>query len=821
MYQLPEALAPLAAYRQFILVRVAPKPGSATKTNKFSTWPHVQPTTAVSAKTGEQYIVRQGDNYDAHDSAAWLSLDEARTLAASMPVAGDTLHWCVGFVLTSADPFGVLDMDGCLTLQNTWNDNAQGMMQRLPGAFEVSLSGQGLHTWFYYGGTAPAHGKRNNGLAMELYTEKRFIALGHGASGQMWDVTALLPQFIADHFPDIMETADDVIGWGDGPVPEYTPLGDDELLRRAMMRTRTQEPGSVFGAGVFLPSFSDLWGRNVAMLAAAYPGTPYGESEADFALAKELAYWTGKDCARIERFMRASGLVRDKWDEGRGEHGTWLQLTIRRAVAVTMNVYHHKTPTPAAAPVGQADELVAKPYDGSPFILREALMEMFKGCVYIQDHNAALLPNGDIVDQARFNARFAGYAFGMDKEGEKFSKSAWDCFLSNTAIRFPRVEGTEFNPRLPYQHVVERAGRNWVNVYKAPVVERRPGDVQPFMDLLHKLLPNEDDALILLSYMAAVVQYPGVKFRWAPFIQGAMGNGKSTIIGCLKYALGHKYIYQIKVGQIENNFNSWLENHVLYVADDIYSSKDRTDMMEALKSLITETDQSITYKGIDSVMKRIVGNFIFTDNHKDAMKKQDNTRRICTLYCAQQTAHDRQRDGLTKDYFVRTLIPYLEGGGYAHVAELLHTMPIDPRYNPAGECQEAPNTSMTQQAIEDGRTGVEADVMEWVELEEPGFAGNFVSYHMLRRKLDKPMTQMKCDEMLQRLGYERHTHLPRGRLGQFVQPPLDDTKPILYVKRGSMQAEQTNPDIIAALYVAAQNAALTAQTTRRLGGHHV
>lgn len=830
MYQLPDALAPLAAWRQFVLVRIAPKPdgrgGTVTgKTNKFSTWPHQAPKTAIGQE-GQPYAVNFGDNCDAHNPDCWLTWQEAAALAARMPIYGDTTAWHVGFVITAADPFACLDIDSCATLNGTWNDTAQVMMQRKPGAVELSISGQGLHIWSWYLGAPPPHGKRNAALGIELYTEKRFICLGHGATGAMVDSTAVLPNFCTGFFPAQSELAVD--DWSTGPCPEYTVLTDDELMHMAMARTRQQEPGATFGQSIILPSFSDLWTRKMDVMQSAFrtnePHKEYDYSEADFSLAKELAYWTGKDCARIERLIHGSTLKRDKWDERR-KGGTYLTETIGRAVAACQRVYTRKPIMPAAPPAvvdGVDGKLAPQVIEHETFIFREGLVELFAGCVYVQDQNMVLLANGDLVDQARFNARFAGYAFGMDKHAEKTTKSAWECFLANQAVRFPRVEGTEFNPRLEFQHVTSRGGRDWVNTYKAPKVDRAPGDTAPFMELLRKLLPHGDDAIILLSYMAAVVQYPGIKFRWAPFIQGAMGNGKSTVVSCLKHALGHKYVYPIKVGQIENNFNAWLENHVLYIADDIYSSKDRTDMMEALKGLITETDQSITYKGIDSISKRIVGNFLFMDNHRDAMQKRDGTRRICTLYCAQQTSYDRFRDGLTKEYFVRTLIPYLENGGYRAVSEMLHTMVIDPRYNPAGECQEAPETSTTAEAIEDGRTGLESQVGEWIELEEPGFCGGFVSYHMLTAKL-KTMPQyqrsavpLKIQELMQRLGYIKHPGLTKGRLPHFVQP--DDTKPILYVKIGTMQAAQTDADMIAALYIRAQADALTAQTARRFGG---
>lgn len=800
MYILPGALAPLAAYRQFILVQLTPA---------YDKGGQIVPGKTVKHPINPHTLLR----HSAHDPAIWMDCASAARLAAAQG-----LGWCVGFVITAADPFICLDLDSCSTLAGTWNDDAQEMLRRFPGAVELSLSGRGLHVWSFYGGVCPTHGKRNGKRNMELYSELRFIALGGDATGSMSDVGPLLPGFVAEFFPQ-SEAADGPEGWTSAPVPEYTVLTDDELLHRALAATRKQDASAVFGGAAPLPCFADLWTRNLDVLARAYPPQMAGKdidgSAADIALAKELAYWTGKDCERIARLMQQSALKRDKWLPS--VHKTYFHDTVMQGVGFCSAVYHEKPLLPAT--VTQGIKLAPKVIEHNTFIARENLAVIFAGCVYIQDVNAVLLPNGDVVDQPRFNAKFAGYTFVLDNLGEKSTKSAWEAFLGNQLVYFPRTEGTVFDPSLEFQSVVERSGRSWVNIYKEPTVDRRPGDVQPFMDLLRKLLPNGDDALILLSYMAAVVQYRGVKFRWAPFIQGTQGNGKSTLVQCLRYALGHKYIFSVKAGMIENGFNAWLENNVLYVADDIYSAKDRTDMMEALKSLITEVEHAITLKGIDSIQKIICGNFIFTDNHKDAMKKQDDTRRICTLYCAQQSKWDRQRDGLTKAFFSGSFIPWLKNGGYAHVAELLHTMPIDPRYNPAGECQEAPETSVTREAVIDGRTGIEHEVAEWVELGEPGFCGDFISHHMLKSKMienqqyARSATPLKIKEMMNRLGYELHRALPDGRTPEYVMP--DNTRPLLYVKRDAWQANLDDASAVAALYVQAQQEAMTAQVARR------
>ncbi len=804
MYTLPGALAPLANYPQFILVQLTPATDKAG---------NVIPGKSVKHPIHPQRLLP----HNAHDPAIWMTWQDAAQLAERCGPS-----YVIGFVITEADDIVCLDIDSCATLQGTWNDDAQELMRRFPGAVELSLSGQGLHVWGRYRGKCPPHGKRKATQNIELYSELRFIALGTTATGTMYDLTDILPGFIADYFPFDAEAVGGAINWTTTPVPEYTHISDEELLHRALSRTRPQDAMSAFAAGPKLASFSDLWTRNVEVLSSAYPpqmaGKDIDASSCDVALAKELAYWTGKDCARIERLMQQSALKRDKWLT----HRTYLRDTIMQGTRYCTAVHHVKPILLPTVDATSSKRLVPTVITHETFIGREGLARLFDGCVYVQDDNEILLPNGDLVDQARFNAKFAGYAFGMDNNNEKTSKSAWEAFLGNQIIAFPRVEGTAFDPSLSFQEPIERAGRTWVNIYKKPEVDRRPGDVTPFMTLLKKLLPNGDDAVILLSYMAAIVQYPGVKFRWAPFIQGTRGNGKSTLIECLKHALGNKYIFTLKAGMIENGFNSWLEKNLLYIADDIYSTRDRQDMMEALKSMITGRDHAITLKGIDSIQKHICGNFMFTDNHKDAMKKQDDTRDICTLYCAQQSKHDRIRDGLTKQFFTDYLRPWLENGGFAFVAEMLHTMPIDPRYNPAGECQEAPDTSMTAQAVDDGATGLEAEVKEWIEMAEPGFTGDFISSFMLKKKLEgmprqSTMGPLKMQELLGRIGYEPHRALPKGRTIAYVMP--DNYRPVLFVKRDVWQANLTDVATIETLYTNAQNEATTAQTARMFNNH--
>lgn len=88
-------------------------------------------------------------------------------------------------------------------------------------------------------------------------------------------------------------------------------LDDDALIRRML--------GSANGAKI-----AGLW--------AGDSGADH--SGADLALCNHLAFWCDRDPARIDRFFRQSGLMRQKWDECHSATGeTYGSMTISKAVA--------------------------------------------------------------------------------------------------------------------------------------------------------------------------------------------------------------------------------------------------------------------------------------------------------------------------------------------------------------------------------------------------------------------------------------------------------------------------------------------------------
>lgn len=790
MQSIPPALAGLASFPQFITYLLVPSSKRTGKTDKFP----------VDWKTGEVK--------NAHDPSIWTTFDNAIEQVRRGVGHG------VGFVLTRDDPFFFVDIDGALKDNGEWSDTAKALCAAFPGAaVEVSSSGRGLHI-LGTGASAvpPDHGCKNGDLNLEFYTHSRFVALtGTQAVGDVnADMGVVLPWLSQWYFP-IQERVRNEDGdeWTTHPRAEWRgPVDDAELLRRAL---QSKSSGAVFGGKA---SFADLWERNVSVLAVAYPDDEreFDESDADAALASHLAFWTGCNMERMERLMRQSALARSKWDESRPKFETWLGLTVANAVAVQKDVCQDKEVQSPLAPLPTQDGVeiaVVTQRTGATFLHPSQQLELFKGCVYVVDSHRVLIPSGALLRPDQFKAYFGGYVFVMDASNEKVTRNAWEAFTESNVNICPKADTTFFRPLYPPGSITVYEGYRYVNTYFPIETYRAAGDVGPFLSHLRKLIPDERDQTILLSYLAAVLQYKGVKFQWCPLIQGAEGNGKSLLSRCLAYAIGDRYTHWPRADQISKNFNAWQYGKLLICVEDVYLPEDRGEVIEVIKPMITNDKGAIEKKGIDQYTAWICCNWILNSNHDDAIKKHKGDRRFAMFYTMQQDVPGVdwiERDGMGGDYFPK-LYDWLKNGGYAAVSEFLHTYAIPDEFNPAKGANRAPITSSTDAAIELSRSGVEQEILEAIAGDELGFMGNWISSLMLNRLLERlgrsrSLTPRRREKLLAGLGYVKHPALTGGRVNNMTLP--DAGKPVLFVKEGTEEHRLTAPSDVVRAYARAQ-----------------
>lgn len=793
MHQLPKAFEAMAAYRQFIVCQLVPDPANPGKTFKYP------------------LNIYDGKKHDAHDASIWL---DAQTAVATAAAWGS--GYCPGFVFTDRDPFFFIDVDNCRAPDGQWTPIVAELAATLPGAaWEISQSGNGLHAFGYGSAPVDRRCKDYTNQLFDLYTEKRFVALtGNGVVGDMMaaDHTAGL-HLLADKWLKRVARADGTDAeWTDAPRAGWNgPTNDEELIRRAM---QSRSMRSAFGASA---CFADLWECNVDVLAQAYPPDgngklAYDASRADAALAQHLAFWTGGDCERIRRLMAQSGLVREKW-----ERESYVLGTILRAAALQTDVLADKLPEPVTGVPAVADPLavsVAAPITGSTYSGADEQLALFRGCSYVMDQHKILVPGGLMLKPDQFRVMFGGYTYLMDSEGKRSVRDAWEAFTQNQMLRFPRADSSCFRPELAPGAIVEYSGQRKANLWWPVQTERKVGDAGPFLRHLAALLPDERDRTILLSYMAAVVQYKGYKFQWAPLIQGAEGNGKTLLTRCVAFAIGDRYTYFPKASQIAKNFNGWQYGTIFAGIEDIYVAEGNAHVMEELKPMVTGDRNEVESKGVDQIVRELVFNLMLNSNHKDALRKHRNDRRFAMFYTAQQSAEEILEWGMGGDYFPR-LYAWLRAEGYAIVNELLHTYQIPAEFNPCvqmgGLAQRAPLTSSYEAAISANLGPVEQEVLEAIEQDTPGFAGGWISsaaFDQLLERMNRSgrVPRNKRRDLLVSLGYDWHPGLVAGRVNNVVMP--DGCKPHLFIKQGHPARMLTQGADIARAYSIAQSPAL-------------
>lgn len=650
---------------------------------------------------------RQG-GMDAQDPANWRSYADACLDLAQRRARLDGYQYALGFMLTADLGYWFLDFDSCVQPDGTLTPWPSWCYTNLPGAFfEYSSSGKGVH--FIGRGQVPPHRTRptaawkaaNPGVDAEFYTGGRGIAFG--LTGQAWgtadsDHTAVIGALAAQMF-----TADPapVVGAvGTGPRADWRgPTDDGELIRRAMAANKSA--AKTFGQ---LAGFADLWTRNLAALAKTYPNAEapgYAESEADFALAVYLAFWTGCDAERIERLMLQSALVRPKWQE----HRTYLrELTIARACAMQQTVCQDKEVAPQLA-VGTTlqaatsrqeyfDQVHSCQDDAElrneviPLIaadrtlaaldrdfLAAAIKKRFNEWLFpvsinecremlrmrvVEDDADVLVPEwanrhvyvladdcffdlqtASVLSRSAFNAQYdrcmPTRPNGDREDAAKWCLHRWNMATVGEVMYWPGKEPV-------FQH----EGRWYANKYSPATLPEVAtaytpegvAAIEAFLKHIRAFCDHREEVYCnLVDWMAWCVQNPGKKCRYMPLLKGVQGDGKTMIIDAIRAAMGWSNVGSIGPKLLTADFNDWAEGTCVTGFEEMMiAGAKRYSVANSLKEPIANSALSINRKGRASGVTIVnVTNYIGFTNHVDAVPLEDSDRRYWVIFSRYQS----------------------------------------------------------------------------------------------------------------------------------------------------------------------------------------
>jgi putative DNA primase/helicase len=269
-----------------------------------------------ASKTGKPtkvpYCAKPGKDdlkADSTDPGTWSTFEHAKAAYQSGGYTG------VGFVFSPEDDFAGIDLDKCRDPKTgaitTW---AMRFLELLESYAEVSPSGTGVKVWVIasHPGWGFKKDRKREGLpsCVEMYDAGRYFTV---TGRRIDDAPVIINErkgaYSAIHKEVFGETAK--AEKSSVKVTKPANLDDSELIEKA------KSAGNGW-------KFTNLY-------TGAIPSGS-SQSEADLVLCNMLAFWCQGDADRIDRIFRTSALMRDKWDEMRGQL-TYGQRTINVAIA--------------------------------------------------------------------------------------------------------------------------------------------------------------------------------------------------------------------------------------------------------------------------------------------------------------------------------------------------------------------------------------------------------------------------------------------------------------------------------------------------------
>lgn len=282
-----------------------------------------------------------------------------------------------------------------------------------------------------------------------------------------------------------------------------------------------------------------------------------GNSEGDASLCGLLAFYSGGDATLLERLMRRSNRVRDKWSERRGNE-TWLARECRLAIERHSGDWYipRATTPPDSSSDGDAADAAI---EAEPQAVR--LMRIAESADLFRAENSephATLPNGETVAMAERGGGFRSWLINrfVETEGRPPSSTAiteanMACLAAATERPFRdvalRVGETEDAIYLDLanekREVVAITAEGWAVTRKLPEDMRfrrppemralpqpvYPGDISPLRDFLNV---DDDDFILCVAWLLATLR-TGVPYPILTLL-GEQGTAKSTTTRLLR-----------------------------------------------------------------------------------------------------------------------------------------------------------------------------------------------------------------------------------------------------------------------------------------------
>ena len=255
---------------------------------------------------------------------------------------------------------------------------------------------------------------------------------------------------------------------------------------------------------------------------------------------------------------------------------------------------------------------------------------------------------------------------------------------------------------------------------------------------------------MLLSVCAHNVQHPGQKIRWAPYVHGVPGDGKSFFSELMAVAMGGQNVRILNGSTLESNFTDWAIGSALVVIEEMKQhGRNRHDIMNRVKPMITNSSIDVHPKGKASYTAPNVSNYIIFSNYLDGAPVDAGDRRYMFLSSELTTEAAEQ---MTKEGYFKRLFDAIHKHPGA-IRKWLLSVEIHSEFDPNGR---APDTIVKKTVIEMSKSDFEAAAEDLIEKGAEGVCSDVISSAHFTRAfshLEEVPSTTRVNTMLTQLGF--------------------------------------------------------------------
>jgi hypothetical protein len=260
-------------------------------------------------------------------------------------------------------------------------------------------------------------------------------------------------------------------------------------------------------------------------------------------------------------------------------------------------------------------------------------------------------------------------------------------------------------------------GNRWRDARPKPV----PGDVGPWLQHLHRMVPIDYEREHLLNVLAHKVQFPAHKINHAVLVGGHPGSGKDTLLAPFFWAIGGASKANCSLVRNEELTQQWgyaLECEVMEIAELRQNdAKDRRALENTLKPIIAAPPELLTVqrKGLHPYMALNRVLVVAFSNERAAISIPSDDRRWFCLWAEASRMPEADAVALWNWYQNR--------GGFAAVAAWLYARDVS-AFNPGAA---PPMTEAKMIMVEQGRSMGESYLVDIISRRLGEFAPGVVA----------------------------------------------------------------------------------------------